>query len=60
MKNLVIFVVSYGNHLFYIIIVCPHSGTKSTTMNVHMLQHLPECARRWGPLWTHSCFHLKA
>ena len=28
-------------------------------MNVHMLQHLPECVQLWGPLWAYSCFHFE-
>ena len=28
-------------------------------MNVHLLQHLPECVRLWGPLWAYSCFHFE-
>lgn len=29
-------------------------------MNVHMLQHLPECdVKRWGPLWAYTCFHFE-
>jgi hypothetical protein len=34
-------------------------STKSTTMNIHMLKHLPECVRRWGPVWSYSCFHFE-
>lgn len=26
------------------------------TMNVHSLIHLTDCVRRWGPLWSFSCF----
>lgn len=28
-------------------------------MNVHMLQHLPNCVQYWGPLWVYSCFHFE-
>ena len=25
-------------------------------MNVHILSHLTECVRNWGPIWCYSCF----
>lgn len=28
-------------------------------MNVHLLQHLPDCVRLWGPLWAYWCFHFE-
>ena len=31
-------------------------GEKRTTMNVHLLSHLADCVRRWGPVWAYSCF----
>ena len=34
-------------------------GVKYTTMNIHLLQHLPECVKRWGPLWSYTCFHFE-
>ena len=34
-------------------------GVKATSMNVHLLQHLPECVCLWGPLWAYSCFHFE-
>lgn len=34
-------------------------GIKATAMNVHMLQHLPNCVQYWGPLWVYSCFHFE-
>ena len=34
-------------------------GIKATSMNVHMLQHLPNCVQQWGPLWAYSCFHFE-
>ena len=37
--------------LYYIYI-----GEKRTTMNVHLLSHLVDCVKRWGPLWAYSCF----
>ena len=36
-------------------------------MNVHMLRHVAQTVRNWGPLWCYSCFpyeslngHLKS
>ena len=25
-------------------------------MNVHILSHLNECVRNWGPIWCYTCF----
>ena len=30
------------------------------TMNVHLLRHIPQCVRSWGPLWAYSCFALES
>ena len=35
-------------------------GNKVATMNVHMLCHLSESVRCWGPLWSYSCFAFEA
>ena len=32
---------------------------RATTMNVHLLSHLPDCVYQWGPLWAYSCFHFE-
>ena len=34
-------------------------GIKYMTCNIHTLRHLPEMVRRFGPLWTTSCFALE-
>lgn len=36
-----------------------HVGETNTTMNVHLLGHLPECVRQWGPLWAYTCFQYE-
>lgn len=28
-------------------------------MNVHLLSHLAETVRSWGPLWAYSCFSFE-
>ena len=28
-------------------------------MNVHLLSHLAETVRHWGPMWVYSCFHFE-
>ena len=33
-----------------------HIGDNIATMNIHMLSHLAECVRNWGPLWAYSGF----
>lgn len=37
-----------------------HVGVKATSMNVHMLWHLPKCVKMWGPMWAYSCFHFES
>ena len=29
-------------------------------MNVHLLKHIPDCVRDWGPLWAYSCFSFES
>ena len=29
-------------------------------MNVHLLKHIPNCVRDWGPLWAYSCFSFES
>lgn len=29
-------------------------------MNVHMLRHIPDCVRNWGPMWAYSCFSFES
>ena len=36
------------------------TGVKATSMNVHLLHHLPQCVRLWGPIWAYSCFHFES
>ena len=26
-------------------------------MNIHLLSHLPECVKKWGPLWAYIAFY---
>ena len=40
-------------------ILC-YLGVESTSMNVHLLYHLPDCVKMWGPLWAYSCFHFES
>ncbi|KAJ8039117.1 hypothetical protein HOLleu_16736 [Holothuria leucospilota] len=35
-------------------------GTPSMTFNVHSLTHLAKSVKKWGPLWTHSCFPFES
>lgn len=35
-------------------------GLFECTYNVHQLLHLGESVRRWGPLWSHTCFPFEA
>lgn len=44
----------YSSTCIYIV------GVKSTSMNVHLLHHLPHCVKLWGPLWAYSCFHFES
>ncbi len=30
------------------------------TANMHLLIHLSECVRNWGPLWSYSCFGFES
>lgn len=36
------------------------TGAKNCTMNLHLLGHLAECVRDWGPLWAYSCFSFES
>ncbi len=29
------------------------------TMKVHLLSHITECVKDWGPLWAYSCFSFE-
>lgn len=31
-------------------------GRAELSYNIHLLIHLPQAVRYWGPLWAHSCF----
>ncbi|GBM05749.1 hypothetical protein AVEN_234201-1 [Araneus ventricosus] len=31
-------------------------GIQEQTYNIHLLLHLPQAVKSWGPLWAHSCF----
>lgn len=47
--SLVLFVAQY-QRLF---------GKSSITYNIHLLLHLCECVRNWGPLWAINCFYFE-
>ncbi|KAL7291171.1 hypothetical protein TKK_0015087 [Trichogramma kaykai] len=36
-----------------------HYGKKYMTCNVHLLLHLPEVVRKFGPLWAINCFYFE-
>ena len=55
-------VMLYGKLVLFLIIGCSlllFAGNKFATMNVHMLSHLVESVRCWGPLWSYSCFSFE-
>lgn len=35
-------------------------GEKKCTMNVHILSHLANCVKNWGPIWCYSCFPFES
>ena len=35
-------------------------GIEHCTMNVHLLLHLVDNVKLFGPLWTHSCFEFES
>jgi hypothetical protein len=35
------------------------NGKQAITYNAHLVSHLPNSVRRFGPLWTHSCFRFE-
>ncbi|XP_021363193.1 uncharacterized protein LOC110456660 [Mizuhopecten yessoensis] len=35
-------------------------GENFVGLNVHNLSHLPDCVRKWGPLWAYSCFGFES
>lgn len=37
-----------------------HAGDQQVTMNVHLLSHVTNCVRNWGPLWCYSCFQFES
>lgn len=53
----------FGNHalaLFDIIVISyNYVGERHRSSNVHGLLHLSEVITKLGPLWAHSCSHLK-
>ena len=53
----------YGKYFVLVTLLCSFivvfihlAGRRFCTMNVHMLSHLAQCVRNWGPLWAYSCF----
>lgn len=47
-------------NLYIIMHVYNFTGEKNCTMNIHLLSHLTQCVRDWGPLWTYSCFSFES
>ena len=50
-------VISCNNHIEFVSF--PTTGVKSCAMNIHLLSHLPDYVRNWGPLWSYSCFSFE-
>lgn len=36
------------------------TGANSATMKVHLMYHVTECVRNWGPIWAYSCFSFES
>jgi len=34
-------------------------GSKNMTFNIHILLHIPNCVRNWGPLWNYSNYSFE-
>ena len=41
-------------------LACVHIGAEHCTINLHLLLHMSDHVRSFGPLWTHSCFEFEA
>ena len=37
-----------------------HTGNDGCTMNIHLLRHIVDCVRNWGPLWGYSCLSFES
>ncbi|CAG5096787.1 Protein of unknown function [Cotesia congregata] len=35
-------------------------GIENMTFNVHLLKHLPQTIRNWGPMWAHNAFTFES
>lgn len=35
-------------------------GKENMTFNVHLLTHLADTVRNWGPLWVHAAFRFES
>ncbi len=35
------------------------SGKRHCSMNIHLLRHITDCVKKWGPLWAYSCFQFE-
>ncbi|KAJ8049229.1 hypothetical protein HOLleu_01873 [Holothuria leucospilota] len=44
----------------FLIFVEPLYGKKEMTYNIHILSHMPDCVRNWGPLWCTSSFMFES
>lgn len=47
----------YGK-VYYIFI--KFKGEKNCTMNIHLITHVTDCVRDWGPLWAYTCFPFES
>ena len=43
-----------------ILYMLSHTGNDGCTMNIHLLRHIVDCVRNWGPLWGYSCFSFES
>ena len=41
-------------------LACVHISAEHCTINLHLLLHMSDHVRSFGPLWTHSCFEFEA
>lgn len=36
------------------------AGAHANSMNIHLLKHLTDHVKNWGPLWSYSCFGFES
>ena len=44
----------------YVVLYQEYFGKKRMTYNIHLLLHIVDGIRNWGPLWTHNTFHFES